>query len=402
MDNFGLILKKELTDIVRDKRSFVMLFIPILLFPIMFTLMGTQLKDSGLISVIVACKTERDRANYDSFLQFIDDANEYAQREGMDTVEIKEIEKGAGQDALDVLKNGKAAAILSFSDGALIVTPSRVTTQAQQEYLNLNALLSGWITASESQKALTEHGVDVASLSPVVLRQEDPVGKGSSALATIAPMILVMLILNGGVSVAVDLFTGEKERGTFESLLTTQTSRLSILAAKFTATLIVSLASMILSIAAYMISFRISPSAAVLMGGSGSSGSMLEESGLDAFRVFALLGVCLSLSVFAVSLLTLIALRARTVKEAQSQTSLLTIFGSLLGGGIAFMNVAEVGTLPMLIPIYNVIVTIKLLFSDMSNIGIKVIVTMASCFAYSAILWILSARLLRSEKLLRG
>ena len=35
---------------------------------------------------------------------------------------------------------------------------------------------------------------------------------GNSMMASIAPMMLVMVIMSGGVSVAVDLFAGEKER----------------------------------------------------------------------------------------------------------------------------------------------------------------------------------------------
>ena len=111
--------------------------------------------------------------------------------------------------------------------------------------------------------------------------------------------------------------------------------------------------------------------------------------------------MCLSLSVFSASLLTLLALHARTVKEAQSQTSLLTVFASLLGGAVAFKELSGVSNLSMLIPVYNVIMTIKMLFADMAQ-GTQVAVTIVSCLVYSAALLMLSTRLLKSEKMLRG
>ena len=48
MRDFKLILKKEMLDIFRDKRSFVMLFVPVLIFPLMYMLMGTQLDKEEL------------------------------------------------------------------------------------------------------------------------------------------------------------------------------------------------------------------------------------------------------------------------------------------------------------------------------------------------------------------
>lgn len=388
--NFGLILKKELTDIVRDKRSFIMLFVPVILFPAMFLLMGSQIEKNGQekqFTYVAYCDTQEDRALYDQIFGALD-SDESARIQRLDI---------PYDQAEEALRRGDALAMLEFQSGVLTYTSSASSTANQAIADEIYKMIEQ-INQAVAEQTLQQQGIDFGALRPMRMQKAASVGTGSSAMAIIAPMLLVMLIMNGGVSVAVDLFTGEKERGTFESLLTTQTSRMSILAAKFASTLCVSVASMTLSILAYLISFSLSDSTAMMLGGGEQNGADL---GLGFGQIVGILAVCLSLSVFSASLLTLLALHARTVKEAQSQTSLLTVFASLLGGAVAFKELSGVSNLSMLIPVYNVIMTIKMLFADMAQ-GTQVAVTIVSCLVYSAALLMLSTRLLKSEKMLRG
>ena len=221
---------------------------------------------------------------------------------------------------------------------------------------------------------------------------------GSSAMASIAPMLLVVIIMSSGVSVAIDVFTGEKERGTLESLMTTQVSRISLLMAKFTATLCISLLGMVLSILAYVISYMCSDAGKFMLGGGTDNAASL---GFSAAQAFELLAVCLTLSVFAVSLMTVIGLHAKSVKEAQSQMSLISLIPTLLAGLTLFMESADISSAAMWIPIFNSIVSIKMIFSDTAS-GADICFASISCLVYSGLMWIISVKMLRSEKLLQG
>ena len=287
MRDFKLVLIKELKDILRDKRSFVMMFVPVLLFPLMFTLMGSQMDTKNLeanIPCIVEfenAKTEEaDRALYDSLF--------HKACPGL----IDPKEATGGRTAERELERGAVYAIIRFNDGTVFVKCNNSSTKSMQAWKNLVDKLSTVSQLSLYQTLQTQYGVNVEQLLPFRLVPEQ-MQTGNSTLASIAPMLLVALIMSGGVSVAVDLFTGEKERGTMESLLTTQASRISILAAKYTATLSVSLLSMLMSVLAYVISLKISKNALALMtGGTGQTDAQLS---LQFDQVLRLAAVCLSL-----------------------------------------------------------------------------------------------------------
>lgn len=389
--NYKLILKKELTDILRDKRSFLMLFVPVLLFPLMYMLMGTQLKNEGLehnVPCIVECgSSASDRALYKTLF------------EDTGLVEQKEIKKSELED----LKSGAVYAAVHVKDGVVTILFNDASTKSLKAGQNLITKTAAVQQQAIREKLLSQYGVSAETLQPFGLVQQtlsQITGSSSNSLmASIAPMMLVMMIMSGGVSVAVDLFTGEKERGTFESLMTTQVDRLSILMAKFTATLCISLLGMLLSILAYVISFMCSDSAILLMTGGASEES--AKVSLSAMQVLELTVVCLSLSVFAVSLMTVIGLHAKTVKEAQSQMSLITVFPTLISGLTMFMESASIHLSAMWIPVFNAIVSIKMIFLDTAEPA-HILFTVLSSVLYSGLMWVLSVRMLHSEKLLQG
>ena len=56
-------------------------------------------------------------------------------------------------------------------------------------------------------------------------------------LATLVPLILILMTITGAVYPAIDLTAGERERGTLESLMAAPVPRLSMLLAKYVAVL---------------------------------------------------------------------------------------------------------------------------------------------------------------------
>lgn len=390
MHDFQLILKKELTDILRDKRSFIMLFVPVLILPLMYMLMGTQLNKDELtqnIPCIVDCAPNAsDRALYETLF--------------MDTHLVKETEirKSEQED----LKDGAVYAVIHVRDGQVTVLFNDASAKSTQACQVISGVVGDILQTSVHDILRREYQIDIAAVRPFQLTTESLSSltgeSNNSIMASIAPMMLVMMIMSGGVSVAVDLFTGEKERGTLESLMTTQAGRMSILMAKFTATLCISLLGMLLSILAYVVSFMCSDSAWTMLSGGASGDARVS---LSFSQVFSLILVCLSLSVFAVSLMTLIGLHAKTVKEAQSQMSLLTIFPTLLSGLTMFMESASIHIAAMWIPVFNAIMAIKMLFLGTAE-PLHILFTVASSLLFSALMWGLSVRMLHSEKLLQG
>ncbi len=392
MNNYLLILKKELIDIFRDKRSFITLFIPVLLFPLMYFFMGTQLSGGNLtenIPCIVECETDSDRQLYEAIFNRTNLIEETA----------------VSEDKYTDLKKGSVYGIVEISNGkiTLVCNQNSAKTISSMNLINLHLAAFSQQIFNES---LQQQGVDMSQLKALDysgamtdLSELIP-DAGNSMMASIAPMMLVMVIMSGGVSVAVDLFAGEKEKGTFESLLTTQVSRMALLMAKFTAILVISLLSMVLSIAAYVISFKLNPGALGLYTGNPNA-DLSDIRIISVSQVLCVVAVCFTLSLFAVSVMTLLGINAKTVKEAQSQMSLITIIPTLLSGLTMFMDSASISDGAMLIPVFNTIASIKMIFLGTVQ-PIHIILSSVSCAVYSVIIWFICVKMLNSEKLLRG
>lgn len=392
LKDYVLVLQKELVDIFRDKRSFITLFIPVLIFPVMYFLMGTQLSGGNIkenIPCIVDCKTESDRKIFDDIF------------ENTNIIE----EKVAKEDKYTDLKKGEIYGIIEINDGVIDVIYNKNSTKTVSSMSYVNEKIAEYSNALFNQ-SLVDQNVDFSKINALnydgVMTDLSEIipDSGNPMMASIAPMMLVMVIMSGGVSVAVDLFTGEKEKGTFESLLTTQVSRTGLLMAKFTAILVISLLSMILSIIAYVISFKINPDALEMYTGNLDAG--VEDIQVITFlQIVQVVLVCFTLSVFSVSLMTFIGLNAKTVKEAQSQMSIITIIPTLLSGLTMFMDSANISNASMLIPVFNTIASIKMIFLGTVQ-PLHIALTSLSSIAYSAILWVVCVKMLKSEKLLRG
>lgn len=392
LKDYWLVLQKELIDIFRDKRSFITLFIPVLIFPVMYFLMGTQLSAGFItenIPCIVECKTENDREIFESIF------------ENTNIIECR----SAKEDMYSDLKKGEIYGIIEISDGTIDVIYNKNSTKTVSSMSLINEKIVEYSNSLFSA-SLVEQGVDFSLVRTLdydgVMTDLSEIipDSGNSMMASIAPMMLVMIIMSGGVSVAVDLFTGEKEKGTFESLLTTQVSRIGLLMAKFTAILIISLLSMVLSIVAYIISFKMNPDALGMY--TGDLNAQTQDFQVISFaQVIQVVLVCLALSVFSVSLMTFIGLNAKTVKEAQSQMSIITIIPTLLSGLTMFMDSANISNASMLIPVFNTIASIKMIFLGTIK-PMHILLAVFSCLAYSAALWLVCVKMLKSEKLLRG
>ena len=91
-------------------------------------------------------------------------------------------------------------------------------------------------------------GLDPAILQPVQIERRNiaPNDRGSNMiLQMLLPFLISMLVSVGGIPAATDLVAGEKERNTFEPLLTTMPDRGSLLLGKYFAVTLFSFVSLV-------------------------------------------------------------------------------------------------------------------------------------------------------------
>ena len=70
------------------------------------------------------------------------------------------------------------------------------------------------------------------------------------SLATLVPLVLILMTITGAVYPAIDLTAGERERGTLETLIAAPISRMALLFAKYVAVLTVAVLTALVNLVA--------------------------------------------------------------------------------------------------------------------------------------------------------
>ena len=99
MKKFWIVLKKELKDCFRDKRSIAMMLLPLMVFPILLTFFNKQIEsadESVVDCIVVACDNETEISEIVSLL----------------SVNGTRVEISDSKDATTDLKSGKLALII--------------------------------------------------------------------------------------------------------------------------------------------------------------------------------------------------------------------------------------------------------------------------------------------------
>ena len=169
------------------------------------------------------------------------------------------------------------------------------------------------------------------------------------------PMMIIFYCCIGSASTASDLSAGEKERGSLEALLSTGTSRTSIILGKLFATTIMGLISglcTVLGLSAYLVI------------SSGSQMALISFSG-----VLALLAVTLFTSMFFASLNLAIGIYSKSSKEAQTYLMPVSILSLIPTYFTYSMDLNSINMQYLCIPIVNVVCIIKEILAGVMNIA---------------------------------
>jgi sodium transport system permease protein len=150
--------------------------------------------------------------------------------------------------------------------------------------------------------------VDMEAVVPVEAVSVSTLAREAGAFLGLAlTPLLVLLMLSGGSIVAVDAISGEKERGTLETLLTTAASRTEIVNAKLLSVIMVGLAVAVLNVTNLLVY--------LVMGLLELPSSLAVEVG--PLELVALLLLFIPLAVLVAAALLLLSGVAKTYKEFQ-------------------------------------------------------------------------------------
>jgi len=165
-------------------------------------------------------------------------------------------------------------------------------------------------------------GIDPAvTIKPIIVNDFNVASEKerfASVIGGMVPYLFVVFAMMGCFHPATDLAAGEKERGTFETLLTIPATRLQILSGKFLVVLLNGLLSAGLGLAGLYVTFQV----AVDVPDRIQSAIV---SILEVGSILIILSLLLPLTIFFSAFMLMLSVHARSYKEAQSTINPLMI-----------------------------------------------------------------------------
>ena len=262
---------------------------------------------------------------------------------------------------------------------------------ARQKVIDLISRFSEQVVA---RRLLARH-INPIDLLPVVLDERNLASERQISgllLAGLLPFFIAMWAVVGGMSVAVDLAAGEKERGTLESLLVTPPSREAIAVGKFLAVITASMGAVMIVITTMMLSLHWGYPYLL------HSTKKLDVS-LPLGTAAVLLGVALLFSALVSSIQLAVSVYARSPREAQQYVT--PLYFAIVMPALAVQYISEWQTTSWvyLTPVLNTFFSFRELLLGTVNWG-HVALTAVSCIFYAMVVLELTVILFGRESVI--
>ena len=234
---------------------------------------------------------------------------------------------------------------------------------------------------------LVARGISPSTAQPLRISDRDlatPEARSGMLLAMMLPYMLILFSFIGGSYLVIDATAGERERQSLEPLLATPAARAMIMSGKILAACTAGVFSMILTLAAFKVSFLFA-----------SFGIKVDVSLWTTLRI---LFVLLPMIAIGTCLLTYISAGVKSVKEAQSYMSLLMML-PILPTIVLMVNPVKNQLWMLAVPFLaqNQMIT-RLVRSEALSLQ-EWVVYFAAGFAVGLVLWFLAARRYYQERL---
>jgi len=343
-------VRKELREISRDRRAVLLSFVlPVFIYPATFSLTSSlerreEARQQGAVyRVAVSGDAEalREELRADgAFAVFrLDPALDFPE----------EVRQGRLEAWIDV-PHGLAARDTALAHVRIVYHGPHESSQAAEQRIRdvLERLRRGEADRRYREAGGTGRLADLVTVEDVDVATDTEAG-GARA-GRMIPLLLVMTLFIGGSSLSTDLFAGEKERGTLETLYLTPVGRDRIARAKFLVVWGATVVTGVLNLASLLLCYRLGlitdprdPATPVVLGGDGIVTAFLLVVPLAALVG----GVLLGISAFA-----------RSLKEAQYYV-MPVMFLALLPGLLATGQDVRLDAFTALLPLANVALAVR-------------------------------------------
>jgi len=210
------------------------------------------------------------------------------------------------------------------------------------------------------------------------------------SMATLVPLILILMTITGAVYPAIDLTAGERERGTLESLMAAPLPRLSMLLAKYFAVLTVALLTAGANLAGMSITVY----------STGLGPMLFGEHGLSPSGIAIILSLLVLFAAFFSALLLAVTSFARSFKEAQAYLIPFMLL-AIAPGFLSVMPGIELSGVLAVVPLVNIVLLARDVLQGTIN-PLLAGAAVVSTALYGVASLSLAARIFGSDAILYG
>jgi sodium transport system permease protein len=337
MSKWQVLWMKELKHLFRDTKTIVQtIVVPTFITPLIL---------GGFFWFVGSIATEETKKTYDISVNSLSESNLIAQISESDRLNIvleedvsaviNSVTEGSSEIGL-VITETFDSAIKSNDSAEITMYSKNIDTFSQAQSL-VTTIIDDF-EETERDERLAALNLDEAYVNPISINKEDLTTEEESAgsiFGAILALFFVMYVMTGSMYPAIDLGAGEKERGTMETLISTNISSVDIIIGKMLSVT----TSAVLTATFSMLGFAI-PLTIMFLFYADSVNDYLFGLLSAVVNPVAFIGVfilIIPLSVFMGAFLLTISVYAKTPKEA----------GLLLG------NVLIIFIIPCYIPLIN-------------------------------------------------
>ena len=323
------VFRKELIDALRDRRTLLMVLLSsVAIGPLVLVLISALVSDiekraearEVLAVGMASAPTLRNYLERQTYT-VTDAPTDYAQQ-------LKDNKLG---DPVLVIGKDFEAELLHGETPTVELIGSSANQRAQGGSGRVMRLLRGF-NQEQAMLRLAVRGVSPGLLEPVRIEERDLASPASRAaqLAFMVPFFVLMAVLYGALNAALDTTAGERERGSLEPLLMNPATPMALTIGKWGAVAVMGMLVAVVSCFSFL------PGQWLLR--SETLAAMFQFGLREALLFLALL---LPLAALLAALLMAVAIRCRSFKEAQANTTAVLLAVSLMPMFTAFNQGGE-------------------------------------------------------------
>ncbi|MDP5169182.1 MAG: ABC transporter permease [Bacteroidia bacterium] len=391
MSSIFTIIKKEFLDTLRDRRTLItMIVLPLVLFPAIFGITITvqkSLTEKAMEKELkVGLIVEGGQAA--DLISAVETAPNLVLIRGIALEDTARLIRNDSLDMIMRIDSEFDSTMARFESGRVMIYYLGTEDDNIRERLEAPMIAYEQAVLGQRMQALQ---ISPATVDPINIDTSHDLATTQEQIGKLAggflPYIFVIFSFIGCMYPAIDLFTGEKERGTMETLFTLPVSRIEILVGKLVVVATSGLISALIGILGLVLSLQFL-----------DIPDMLREPLLDMakpYTIIMLILMILPLAVFFAGILVPITTYAKTFKEAQSLITPLNL-AVIIPAAIGLMPGIELNAGTALIPILNVALAAKEILAGTVDYGLLSLVFL-SLIVIASVAVVLSVKMFGKE-----